>query len=87
MPGGGPNVPSPGDVVTGPNGEVVSDPKVIRMNYLKTWFVVDLLSCLPYDVFNAFQYVDEVREQYIILHVSSVVYNTACAVSGDKQPV
>ncbi|XP_050329516.1 potassium voltage-gated channel protein eag isoform X11 [Bactrocera neohumeralis] len=38
----------------GPGGEVVSDPKVIRMNYLKSWFIIDLLSCLPYDVFNAF---------------------------------
>ena len=44
----------------GPSGEVVSDPKIIRMNYLKSWFVIDLLSCLPYDVFNAFQYVDDV---------------------------
>jgi len=33
-------------------------------NYLKSWFVVDLLSCLPYDVFNAFQNVDEVRSIY-----------------------
>ncbi|XP_022088679.1 potassium voltage-gated channel subfamily H member 1-like isoform X2 [Acanthaster planci] len=39
----------------GPGGEVVSDPKVIRMNYLKSWFIIDLLSCLPYDVINAFQ--------------------------------
>uniref|UniRef100_A0A1I8H9P1 Potassium voltage-gated channel protein eag n=4 Tax=Macrostomum lignano TaxID=282301 RepID=A0A1I8H9P1_9PLAT len=39
----------------GPNGEVISDPSVIRVNYLKGWFVIDLLSCLPYDVFNAFQ--------------------------------
>lgn len=44
----------------GPSGEVVSDPKIIRMYYLKSWFVIDLLSCLPYDVFNAFQYVDDV---------------------------
>jgi len=44
----------------GPSGEIVSDPNIIRMNYLKSWFVVDLLSCLPYDVFNAFQHVDEV---------------------------
>ena len=44
----------------GSGGEVVSDPKIIRMNYLKSWFVIDLLSCLPYDVFNAFQYVDKV---------------------------
>ncbi|GAB6032218.1 hypothetical protein CHUAL_010860 [Chamberlinius hualienensis] len=44
----------------GPGGEVVSDPKVIRMNYLKSWFVIDLLSCLPYDVFNAFDHDDDV---------------------------
>ncbi|XP_052769346.1 potassium voltage-gated channel subfamily H member 1-like isoform X2 [Mya arenaria] len=43
----------------GASGEVISDPKIIRMNYLKSWFVIDLLSCLPYDVFNAFQDVDE----------------------------
>ncbi|XP_061194999.1 potassium voltage-gated channel subfamily H member 1-like [Saccostrea echinata] len=43
----------------GPSGEVISDSKIIRMNYLKSWFVVDVLSCLPYDVFNAFQYVDD----------------------------
>uniref|UniRef100_A0A803VZC5 Potassium voltage-gated channel subfamily H member 1 n=1 Tax=Ficedula albicollis TaxID=59894 RepID=A0A803VZC5_FICAL len=46
----------------GPAGEVISDPKLIRMNYLKTWFVIDLLSCLPYDVINAFENVDEVRK-------------------------
>uniref|UniRef100_A0A2C9K8F9 Cyclic nucleotide-binding domain-containing protein n=1 Tax=Biomphalaria glabrata TaxID=6526 RepID=A0A2C9K8F9_BIOGL len=47
----------------GPSGEVVSDPRIIRMNYLKSWFVIDLLSCLPYDVFNAFQYVDNVSPE------------------------
>ncbi|KAM6915127.1 voltage-gated delayed rectifier potassium channel KCNH5-like [Xenentodon cancila] len=39
----------------GPAGEVISDARLIRMNYLKTWFVIDLLSCLPYDVINAFE--------------------------------
>uniref|UniRef100_A0AAY4B6I8 Potassium voltage-gated channel subfamily H member 5 n=1 Tax=Denticeps clupeoides TaxID=299321 RepID=A0AAY4B6I8_9TELE len=43
----------------GPGGEVISDPKLIRMNYLRTWFVIDLLSCLPYDIINAFENVDE----------------------------
>ncbi|CAN9510673.1 unnamed protein product [Ophioblennius macclurei] len=43
----------------GPAGEVISDPKLIRMNYVRTWFVIDLLSCLPYDVINAFENVDE----------------------------
>ncbi|XP_029705807.1 potassium voltage-gated channel subfamily H member 5-like [Takifugu rubripes] len=43
----------------GPAGEVISDARLIRMNYLKTWFVIDLLSCLPYDVINAFEHVDD----------------------------
>ncbi|XP_019911602.1 potassium voltage-gated channel subfamily H member 5 isoform X2 [Esox lucius] len=43
----------------GPGGEVISDPKLIRMNYTKTWFVIDLLSCLPYDIINAFENVNE----------------------------
>ena len=46
----------------GPGGEVVSDPKVIRLNYLKSWFVIDLLSCLPYDVFNAFDHDEDVSK-------------------------
>ena len=32
------------------------------MNYLKSWFVIDLLSCLPYDVFNAFDHDDDVSK-------------------------
>ncbi|XP_037606534.1 potassium voltage-gated channel subfamily H member 5-like [Sebastes umbrosus] len=43
----------------GPAGEVISDAKLIRMNYLKTWFVIDLLSCLPYDIINAFEHVND----------------------------
>ena len=46
----------------GPGGEVVSDPAVIRVNYLKSWFIIDLLSCLPYDVFNAFDHDEDVRD-------------------------
>uniref|UniRef100_A0A182J9T5 Uncharacterized protein n=1 Tax=Anopheles atroparvus TaxID=41427 RepID=A0A182J9T5_ANOAO len=30
-------------------GEVVSDPKSIALNYLRSWFVVDLLAALPFD--------------------------------------
>lgn len=45
----------------GPGGEVVSDPKIIRMNYLRSWFIIDLLSCLPYDIVNAFDHGEEVR--------------------------
>lgn len=49
----------------GPGGEVVSDPKVIRVNYLKSWFLIDLLSCLPYDVFNAFDHDDDVMKMQL----------------------
>ncbi|VEL33306.1 unnamed protein product [Protopolystoma xenopodis] len=38
----------------GPGGEVISDPTVIRINYLKGWFLVDLFSCLPYGVLDGF---------------------------------
>lgn len=51
----------------GPGGEVVSDPKVIRMNYLKSWFIIDLLSCLPYDVFNAFDHDEDVRKIFRLI--------------------
>lgn len=50
----------------GPGGEVVSDPAIIKRNYVKTWFVIDLLSCLPYDVFNAFG-ADDVSTQEELL--------------------
>jgi len=48
----------------GSAGEVVSEPRIIRMNYLKSWFVIDLLSCLPYDVFTAFYDNSEVRRSH-----------------------
>lgn len=54
----------------GPGGEVVSDPKVIRTNYLKSWFIIDLLSCLPYDVFNAFDHDEDV----IFSHLAHIVF-------------
>ena len=38
-----------------PAGEVISDPKLIRRNYLRSWFFIDLMSCLPFDIFYAFQ--------------------------------
>lgn len=41
-------------------GEVIFDFKFIRMNYLKTWFVIDFFFCLFYDVINVFENVDEV---------------------------
>ncbi|VDK50778.1 unnamed protein product [Cylicostephanus goldi] len=44
----------------GPGGEVVIDPSIIRQNYFKSWFLIDLLSCLPYDIFYMFKRDDEV---------------------------
>lgn len=56
----------------GPGGEVVSDPAIIKRNYIKTWFVIDLLSCLPYDVFNAFG-ADDVSNGGVVVVVVVVV--------------
>lgn len=44
----------------GPGGEVVSDPRTIRNDYFKSWFIIDLLSCLPYDIFSLFEHMDDV---------------------------
>lgn len=43
----------------GPVGEVVIEAPAIRRNYFKSWFVIDLLSCLPYDIFYMFKQDDE----------------------------
>ncbi|XP_065113281.1 potassium voltage-gated channel subfamily H member 5a isoform X2 [Paramisgurnus dabryanus] len=61
----------------GPGGEVISDPKLIRMNYLKTWFVIDLLSCLPYDIINAFENVDEdpIADSSAVGHLPSAAHS------------
>lgn len=32
--------------------QVVDDRKQIAITYLKTWFIVDLLSCFPFGLFN-----------------------------------
>ena len=60
----------------GPGGEVVSDPKVIRLNYLKSWFVIDLLSCLPYDVFNAFDHDEDVS--FLVCSLCSISRYPIC---------
>ncbi|NWU89280.1 KCNH1 protein, partial [Upupa epops] len=70
----------------GPAGEVISDPKLIRMNYLKTWFVIDLLSCLPYDVINAFENVDEVKWFGLEGTLQIILFLTlSCRIGGDTK--
>ncbi len=34
-------------------GEVVSNPRSIAINYVKSWFVVDLFAALPFDLLYA----------------------------------
>lgn len=58
----------------GAAGEVVSDPKVIRRNYCRSWFLIDLLSCLPYDVFNAFDHDEDVSAQSLLLFTAIYLY-------------
>ena len=64
----------------GPSGEVVSDPIVIHKNYIKSWFIIDVLSCLPYDVFNAFQYVDDVSQKVNLFFITLRIDFQICIV-------
>lgn len=43
-------------------GEVVSDWKAISLNYLRTWFIVDMLAALPFDLLYAL-YGEEVNNK------------------------
>lgn len=36
----------------GEDGEVITDLRQIRHNYLRTWFVLDLVSSLPYGLLS-----------------------------------
>lgn len=51
-------------------GEVVSDWKSISINYLRTWFVVDLLAALPFDLLYAL-YGEEVNYLVKLVDVST----------------
>lgn len=68
---------------------MVSDPKVIRMNYLKSWFIIDLLSCLPYDVFNAFDHDEDVSTHtYIsVLFSLNAITNRIVSIYFDRVSV
>ena len=35
-------------------GQVISDPFIIKRTYLCSWFLLDLLACLPYDILTLF---------------------------------
>lgn len=64
-------------------GEVVSDSKLIAINYLKGWFVVDLLAALPFDhLYASDLYNGEVSKiSYYIFYTSthtSVPYMYLC---------
>jgi len=66
----------------GSAGEIVSEPRVIRMNYLKGWFIIDLLSCLPYDVFTAFHDNSEVRgKQFSAFLIKTIIYSSYIGVN------
>ncbi|XP_078491576.1 voltage-gated delayed rectifier potassium channel KCNH1-like [Ciona intestinalis] len=43
------------------NGAMVTDLKKIRINYARTWFPIDILSCLPYDALTIV--IGEIRQQ------------------------
>ena len=47
-------------------GEVVSSSKAIALNYLKFWFIFDLIAALPFDFLYATHFKDMVRTIFTI---------------------
>ena len=48
-------------------GEVVSDPKSIAVNYMRGWFLLDLVAALPFDLVYATE-VHSARNIKVIIH-------------------
>ena len=48
----------------GPDGEFVTNSKMIRRNYIKGWFTLDCIAALPYSVVQSFGLNHLVRENY-----------------------
>ncbi|KAI6190385.1 PAS fold and Ion transport and Cyclic nucleotide-binding domain containing protein [Aphelenchoides bicaudatus] len=59
--------------IVGPTGEVIIDPIIIRKHYLKSWFVIDLLSCLPYDIFYMLEFKNNDERMGSLLSALKVV--------------
>lgn len=53
---------------------MVLELRAVRINYLKSWFFVDLLSCLPYDIFNALQQANSVEVSVSQSRIYRVVF-------------
>nr|XP_018669472.2 potassium voltage-gated channel subfamily H member 1-like [Ciona intestinalis] len=50
------------------NGAMVTDLKKIRINYARTWFPIDILSCLPYDALTIV--IGEIKQQELSYFLS-----------------
>nr|XP_037292128.1 potassium voltage-gated channel subfamily H member 8-like [Rhipicephalus microplus] len=48
-------------------GEVVAKPKSVALNYLRGWFIVDLLAALPFDLLNAAGLYNRDNQMYLHL--------------------
>jgi len=44
------------------NGWIVADPRQIAVNYLRTWFAVDLVAALPVDTISHLFHIDFVSK-------------------------
>lgn len=58
--------------VEGRSAKVVSNPNKITAHYLKTWFVVDILSAIPFELFSLISS-EEVIPAYVNLSVDILI--------------
>lgn len=63
-------------------GEVVSNPRSIAVNYVKSWFVVDLFAALPFDLLYATDLysgdISRVSNTRLSYHIDAKKYSYLC---------
>lgn len=60
-------------------GEVVSNPRSIAINYVKSWFVVDLFAALPFDLLYATDlYSGDIRVRVINYYIAHTINFPQC---------
>ena len=52
------------------NGEVVTDPQKIALNYVKGWFVIDSVAAIPFDLLLFGTGTSDVSMDYCISYIS-----------------
>ena len=68
------------------SGQVVYTPKLIAINYIKGWFLLDLLAAIPFDLLYAFQ-VPTVSTHSNKFYAAGTMYGLGTLYGTFKNPI